>query len=150
MKDEIKRELKKIKKQHGGLLRARDVVNYARDSKTALHNCFEWDDKIAGEAYRIHQARRIINVHVEMMPNATEPMKVFVSLKKDRCKPGGGYREMKRIIKVKPWREALFEQALDELISIKKRYKQIREIVIAVEPAIDAIIKAKKQERKVG
>lgn len=36
------------------------VVDVARDPKSALHKYFEWDDKIAGDLYRLDQARSLL------------------------------------------------------------------------------------------
>ena len=36
------------------------VVDVARDPKHPLHPRFEWDDTVAGEKYRVHQARQLI------------------------------------------------------------------------------------------
>jgi hypothetical protein len=46
-------ELAKLKKR--GKLSPSDVVEFARDEKTALHSCFEWDDSVAAREYRLHQ-----------------------------------------------------------------------------------------------
>jgi hypothetical protein len=36
------------------------VVDVARDPQHPLHPRFEWDDTVAGEKYRVHQARQLI------------------------------------------------------------------------------------------
>ena len=46
--NEILEELEAIAKKHDGILRADDVVKYAKSPKTALHDKFEWDDQKAG------------------------------------------------------------------------------------------------------
>ena len=33
------------------------IVDMARDSSTELHKCFEWNDTVAAEKYRLEQAR---------------------------------------------------------------------------------------------
>lgn len=43
-----------------GQLTAQDVVDVARDETSPLHSRFEWNDKIAGEAYRRAQAAELI------------------------------------------------------------------------------------------
>ena len=44
----------------GETVRPSDVVELARDENTALHNLFTWDDSIAAEKYREHEAGCII------------------------------------------------------------------------------------------
>ena len=38
----------------------REILEKGRDPKTELHKCFEWDDTVAAEKYRIQQARQIV------------------------------------------------------------------------------------------
>lgn len=55
-------ELEKLMQAHSGTLSPEIVVDAARPDNAPLHNQFEWDDGIAGEKYRIEQARGIIKV----------------------------------------------------------------------------------------
>jgi hypothetical protein len=57
--DSILKELRKIQDRTGRLT-AELIVNTARDPKHLLHGQFEWDNSIAGEQWRIVQARRLI------------------------------------------------------------------------------------------
>jgi len=43
-----------------GRLTASKVVDAARNPASPLHACFEWDDDVAAEGYRLEQARRLI------------------------------------------------------------------------------------------
>lgn len=43
-----------------GRLTPRAVVEAARDPNSPMHACFEWDDSVAGDKWRIEQARRLI------------------------------------------------------------------------------------------
>lgn len=53
--------------ERDGRLTAAGVLDSARDSASPLHRCFEWDDSVAGERYRLDQARRLIrSVRVEI------------------------------------------------------------------------------------
>lgn len=40
----------------GETVKPSDVVELARDENTALHNLFTWDDSVAAERYREHEA----------------------------------------------------------------------------------------------
>ena len=55
----LRDQLQAIHEQHGHITPAL-VVDTARDESHPLHERFEWDDKQAGEAYRLHQARQMI------------------------------------------------------------------------------------------
>jgi hypothetical protein len=51
--------LEQIRTKHN-LLTAELVVDESKDANHALHNAFEWDNAIAGNEYRKHQARTLI------------------------------------------------------------------------------------------
>ena len=36
------------------------ILEYARNENSELHKCFEWDDTVAAEKYRLQQARNIV------------------------------------------------------------------------------------------
>lgn len=54
----IRAELEKLGTE--ALLTPETVVEAARNPRSPLHSQFEWDDGVAGEAYRIQQARALI------------------------------------------------------------------------------------------
>jgi hypothetical protein len=96
-----------------GKLMPGEVVDAARDPSSPLHNLFQWDDDVAAEAYRLHQARRIIRIHVTDVVRSNRPAKipVFVSLSTDRVN-GGGYH-----------------RAIDVLSEPQLRARHIRDII---------------------
>jgi hypothetical protein len=66
----VKDELQRLANEGGGRLTADVVVASARSAKSPIHDQFEWDDKKAGRAHRLYQARQLIrsvklNVSVE-------------------------------------------------------------------------------------
>jgi len=79
-------ELESIRQKGGGRLIPKAVVDDARPATSPLHPAFEWDDSVAGEEYRIHQARQIIRaVHVVVEDNGestNETRPVFVHIDK--------------------------------------------------------------------
>ena len=54
-------ELEQLVKSNGALS-PQLVVDAARHNNSALHSFFEWDDSVAGEKYRIEQARGVIKM----------------------------------------------------------------------------------------
>lgn len=90
-------ELQRIYKRHRKLLKAEDVLDAARHPDSPLHAHFEWDDTIAAEQFRLHQARQlIVRYRVEVIES--KPSRVFYSLSQDRIN-GGGYRATEDILK---------------------------------------------------
>lgn len=51
----VHKTFEQIRAKHGGLTR-KNIVDEARSAKSPIHSCFEWDDRKAGEAYRLDQA----------------------------------------------------------------------------------------------
>lgn len=137
-KQKVINELKSIAKKHKGVLRPEVVVEYARNKNNPLHNYFEWDDSVAGERYRLWQARQLI-VSVEYEPSANKkPVNVFVSLTSDRQK--GGYRLMEEVLDDKQYRSILLKDALNEMQLFQEKYKILSELV-NVFTAMNAVIK---------
>jgi hypothetical protein len=64
--------------QRDGCLRPTAVVSYARPKRSPLHDEFEWNDKVAGEQFRLQQARRLIRVTVRRSPTGVEEKWVHV------------------------------------------------------------------------
>lgn len=72
----LRDELHQIHASHGRLTPAL-VVDEARSEDHPLHDRFEWDDGIAGEAYRRTQARELIrSVKISFRDSKGEPAKI--------------------------------------------------------------------------
>lgn len=134
-------ELERIRQEHGGILRAEDVVLAAEDLSSPLHNSFEWDDTAAAEQWRLQQARQIIRSVVVILPNFSKPINAFVSLRDDRTQEGGGYRTIIDVMSDKDMRERLLEEALAELRHWEQKYSQLNELA----PVFEAVTKARKK-----
>lgn len=124
----IDRELELIRRRNGGILRAEQVVEFARNPKTALHSQFEWDDTKAGYQYRLWQAREIIRVRVTMEPRINAETRAYVSLYSDRKQPGGGYRAIADVLSDEERREELLQQALRDMEAFKHKYIQLKRL----------------------
>lgn len=61
VKEIVQSELTRIYKRDGDV-RASTVVDEARPKDSPIHDQFEWDNRVAGEQYRLAQARRLIRV----------------------------------------------------------------------------------------
>jgi hypothetical protein len=129
MKTEILSELQALHDKFG-ILKPEDVVECARDEHSPLHEHFEWNDGKAADEYRKDQARSLIRVAVQVLPNLGEDVKVrvFTSLKSDRRNPGGGYRRMTDVLSHDSMRAELLQIALDELKGVREKYKEVKEL----------------------
>jgi hypothetical protein len=80
--------LMEIKNKHGRL-NARDIVDEASDPSHPLHPAFQWDDRKAGDAYRLWQARHLSRsvevIRVETGDAVDPPSEpIFVSTVKNK------------------------------------------------------------------
>jgi len=57
----VGKELKRLERVHGSLI-PEDIVDESRPEDAVLHPEFEWDDGVAGESWRVHQARNLIRI----------------------------------------------------------------------------------------
>lgn len=128
---EVSGELLRIAADHGGLLRAADVVREAADAASPLHSYFEWDDTEAAQLYRLQQARQLIRVvvQVQQYDEQTYRVRTFVSLTEDRVQEGGGYRVMTSVLSSPNERARLLNQAMRELNNFKVKYQELTELI---------------------
>jgi len=125
----VKDELEYIQKKNKGLLNPRNVVEFAKNPETCLHSKFTWDDSKAAHEYRLLQARHIIRLELKIIHrgNNTIETNEYVSLTIDR-KPDGGYRPIVVVMEDEYLRQQMLKDALNELIRIKSKYKQLEEL----------------------
>lgn len=146
MKTTVKKELDKLSKRKK-LLKAQAIVDFAKNPKTALHDYFEWDDKIAGNEFRLQQARRIIRVYIEETPYSDVPQRIRISLKQDRIKAHGGYRRLQDVISDKDLWQEYEEQCLVDLIYLRDKYNDIKKYH-CIWQEINKLEKAKTDSKK--
>ena len=139
-RDDLQAELEQIRQEHDGLLKAEDVVDFARNPNTALHSKFTWDDTEAAERFRLMQARQVIRVFVKIYPREKQQVRAYVSLVDDRRK-GGGYRSTEEVLRASSLRDALVFQAHREMKAFVERYEHLEElagVIAAMEGAMVA------------
>jgi hypothetical protein len=127
-KDAIKTELELISKK-SGTLNPHDVVVFAKNPKTILHSCFTWDDTEAAQQWRLHQARMIIRVVVNVISTEDDEKeyRMFVSLRADR-QAGIGYRPLISILGDEELKVQMLEEAHEEMQLFKEKYKDLKEL----------------------
>lgn len=119
-----------------------ELLEASRDENAPLHCCFEWDNNIAAEKYRIRQARELIqNVTVTIMKENLTPegkiYRAFVNVADYNDK--GKYVPVNVAMEVKDYRKQILENALFELQNFKRKYQDYVELskVISV---IDEVV----------
>lgn len=125
--DQIRMELQRIEKEHGGMLKPADVLAEAEDEMSILHSYFEWDDTEAAEAYRLFQARHLItSVDVEISGVKTQKyFSVSVTVAKEKTR---GYFDAKTVMSDQQMYEQVLKNALVELEHWQQKYDSIKEL----------------------
>lgn len=122
--------------QERGRLEAADVVAESRPETAVLHPCFEWEDTVAAEKWREHQARGICQclVTVEERGDA-KPLEVRAFFHAQ-----GSYHPTPVIIREEDKYNDLYQSALRDLLAIREKFSMLsdREELRAVFSAIDA------------
>lgn len=104
----------------------RDVLDKARDESTELHKCFTWDDSVASERWRIHEARlvtRQLVIKEVKVPKDRPEVRLFY---KTDSKPG--YKPTQIIVRKEDEYKALLERAYSELRAFKAKYSMLEEL----------------------
>lgn len=104
----------------------KEIVDKARSENTELHKCFEWNDTIAAEKYRLQQARDVVYhlvIKEEVVPQNRPEIRFFVKPEVSK-----GYKETKLVIKQEDEYTKLLEQAYSELRAFKRKYNYLEEL----------------------
>lgn len=109
----------------GDNLKPSDIVEAAKDERSELHKCFEWDDTVAAEKWRIQQARTLLlNLVIVDSERKEEPQQLRLMY----TSKNGGYKQTKLIVQQPDEYEALLERARAELRAFKSKYAMLQEL----------------------
>lgn len=117
--NEAYKEISKLKE-----ITPQNVVDLARDEKSVIHNDFEWDDKIAGEKYRLHQAGDMIRSFVFEPKKADEAPTRVLQITTEKSV----YQPVKFFLKNEDEYQSLLKRAKAELESFRRRYSTLTEL----------------------
>lgn len=104
-----------------------EVLEYARENEDSeLHKCFEWDDTIAGELYRRHQASHILS-HISFVVSEDnkpkEKQKVYVSIVNKEEKRV--FKNIERVVKNDEEYEQLLQSTQQALETLRLKYEKL-------------------------
>ena len=105
-------------------------IEASRDPSSPTHIMLEWNDDIAAEKYREHQARKIIgNIRIVKEENDTSYLeRGFVSI------PGGTntYVTMQSALNRDDWRKHLLDDARRDMECFKAKYRRLTELAAVI------------------
>lgn len=101
----------------------KNVLEYAKDNiDSELHKCFEWNDEIASEKYRLIQATRLISsISFVIQEEPIKKQKVYYSIKTEE-KEIHSFKNIKSILENENEYYALCNKAKKELENCKNNY----------------------------
>lgn len=111
----------------GEAVSAKDLVQFARDERSELHKCFEWDDSVAGERYRELQAQKVLQLLI-ITPKVEDREPVSYRLFVNTGDNSGKYKPLPLVIKKPDEYAALLEMAKRDLQVFKKKYSILVEL----------------------
>jgi hypothetical protein len=137
-----------------GVKNPRVILSHAkRDKNCPLNKYLDWNDRVAGDNWRLHQIRNIVN-HLEVSiiyDGNTEPVKAFYSITEfDKDLPE--YVNQEDVYNNDDWRKQIVARALNEQYSWVERYKlfgELSPIVKFLRPYIKHL-GAKKKYKKIN
>ena len=123
--ESIATELLKLR-NNNGLINPSAVVAWAQaNPQSQLYGALEWDDKVAGERWRVSQVRHLIAMYVVDVEGSRQ----MVSLSIDRRHDGSnGYRPVGEVITQPTLREIMVQDALADLERVQARYSRLAEL----------------------
>ena len=131
--------VEELSKSGSGHQTAPALVEAARDATSPAHDLFEWDDSLAGEQWRVHQARRIIgSLQVEVLDSRGETA-LTPAFYHVRVNESGevheGYRPQVEVLANENFRQQALAEALRYLNGFRRRFRQLEEL----KPLFDVI-----------
>ena len=102
------------------------IVEAARDEKSELHKCFTWDDTVAAEKWRQHQARVLVaQLVVRAETTDKEPVAVRVI---SSTGARNEYAPTVKLIEIEQSYSDMLARAINELRAFQQKYKAIKEL----------------------
>ena len=110
---------------------AKELLDDSRAENAPLHSCFEWDNDIAAENYRLYQSRKIINsIVVEIVKDDKPPIatRLFVNVQPVAPKKQGEFVAFDVALGNKDYRQRVLDNALIEIRAFQRKYSSYSEL----------------------
>ena len=141
---EVGAVLNSIQKKDGGIS-PEALVKVSKPKRSKTHGMFEWDDTIAGERYRLEQARlaiRSIAVVVHVPENGDKQIRAFSSIKQEEG--GRAYVNTVDAMQERETTDALLQDCLNSLLRFRKRWADLAAVAEALKPLDEAVTKLRE------
>jgi hypothetical protein len=120
-----KADAQKVAEEIGfGKFTPMEVLEKAKDETTELHKCFEWNDSIAAEKYRLEQAKNIIRMLVYEKETKEQAVVRYYA----KTETMHVYQPTKQFLVQEDEYQGLLRRALAELEAFKNKYHTLTEL----------------------
>ena len=119
-----------IEKKFKGKVTPYQLLKEAAKKNCPIHKYFEWDNDVAAESWRVHQARQILGSIVVVIEDV--PVRAYQNVYVGKQKYYVKTEEARKDVDM--W-DQVVKQALDEAYLWKERYKNYKQL----SPIVDAI-----------
>jgi hypothetical protein len=124
-------ELNKLRDKDGNI-EPKTVVKAASDPKHPLHNFFEWDDSVAGNGYRLWQARQlIVKVYKVIGEDKTFKTQIFYNIVQEGGKQV--YNDIETIMSKDSLKKQLINSAVKEIEYWQNKYSTLVEVAKVID-----------------
>src|SRR5262249_52854439 len=131
--------------QHNRPLTPADLLQDGRSNKSPLHDAFEWDDAVAGEAWRMRQASHLLVslVVVDADEPPEEGRRAMVNVRGEDDTRGWIFADVANADVT--YRTQLTDKARDELerwVHRWRQYEELQDLADAIERAMHRVHRA--------
>lgn len=115
-----------------GVITCQNLLDSARPEDSAIHSCYEWDDGIAAEKYRLSQSgdliRNLVRVAVADDGKDMKTYRAFVNISKADSFETGNFVDTEKALSNEETRKIVLKKALDELTAFQNKYETFEEL----------------------
>lgn len=114
------------------------VLNASRKKNSLLYDKFTWNNKVAGENFRLNEARILLNrITVEVDDVQTREFEnLVIEVNSHKVQK---YYHIKKIMATPQLKKAVIKQVLEDLAKMAERYEQYKEIYKILKGALDVM-----------
>lgn len=128
-------QLTEIRQAHGSLT-PRLLVDLAQAPNHPLHSRFEWDDRIAGDKWRLEQAAQLLRVVYKPDPTKPTELRAF-SVVRGEESPVSEYVPTEEVLADPFARELLLRRMKTDWQVFKRRYDHMAEFATFIREQVE-------------
>ena len=134
--------LENLRVENGGILTPEVVLNASRKEDAVLHSCFEWNDSVAAEKFRLEQSRHLIANITVITETTSEPktVRAFINISPPATK--GKYTTLYIAMNNTATRKQALLNALRELRAFQNKfatYSELADVFKAIDDFADSL-----------